>query len=141
MGRFGVSPEKEKQLMERMSRWGVREADLDEKFVRSSGAGGQNVNKVATCVWLKHRPSAVVVKCMRERSQAMNRYLARRILVDKIERQVLGKLSAEVERREKIRRQKRRRSRRAKDKMLDHKHRQSEKKELRGPVQPNHDSF
>lgn len=134
MGRFGVSPEKEKQLMERMARWGVREADLDEKFVRSSGAGGQNVNKVATCVWLKHRPSGIEVKCMRERSQAMNRYLARRILVDKIERLILGKLSAEEQRREKIRRQKRRRSRRAKEKMLREKHLQAEKKALRGKV-------
>lgn len=117
-----------------MARFGIRESDLEEKFVRSSGAGGQNVNKVATCVWLKHGPTGIEVKCMRERSQAINRYLARRLLCEKVERQILGKRSEEQQRREKIRRQKRRRSRRAKEKMLRNKHFQSGKKELRKKV-------
>ena len=117
-----------------MTRFGVRESDLEERFIRSGGRGGQNVNKVATCVYLKHRPTGTEVKCQRERSQSMNRFLARRILVDKVEAMVLGKKSAEQQRREKIRRQKRRRSRRAKEKMLGDKKLRSRKKENRRKV-------
>jgi len=118
MATFGVSPEKEQALAERMERLGLREADIVEKFIRSGGHGGQNVNKVATCVYLKHIPTGTEVKCQEERSQALNRYLARRILADKIEAAVLGRESAEAQRIAKIRRQKRKRSKRAKDKML-----------------------
>ncbi len=117
-----------------MTRFGVRESDLDERFIRSGGRGGQNVNKVATCVYLKHRPTGIEVKCQRERSQSLNRFLARRILVDKVEAMVLGKKSAEQQRREKIRRQKRRRSRRSKEKMLGDKKLRSRKKENRRKV-------
>ena len=84
MASFPVSPKKEKQLSERMQALGVRERDIEEQFVRSSGAGGQKVNKVSTCVLLHHRPSGVRVKCQEERSQALNRFLARRILLGKI---------------------------------------------------------
>jgi len=118
MATFGVSPEKEQALAERMERLGLREADIVEKFIRSGGHGGQNVNKVATCVYLKHLPTGTEVKCQEERSQALNRFLARRILTDKIEAAVLGRESAEEQRIAKIRRQKRKRSKRAKDKML-----------------------
>ena len=118
MATFGVSPEKEQALAERMERLGLREADIVEKFIRSGGHGGQNVNKVATCVYLKHIPTGTEVKCQEERSQALNRYLARRILADKIEAAVLGRESAEAQRIAKIQRQKRKRSKRAKDKML-----------------------
>jgi len=89
------------------------------------------VNKVSTCVYLKHLPTGIQVKCSRERSQALNRFFARRLLADKIENKILGKRSREQQKQEKIRRQKRRRSRRAKQKMLEEKHKQSEKKELR----------
>ena len=128
---FNVSFEKEEALRRKMEELGIREGDLVEKFVRSGGKGGQNVNKVATCVYLKHGPTGIEVKCQQERSQSMNRFLARRILVDKIETMVRGKESAEQQRIEKIRRQKRKRSKRAKDKMLADKRKQSEIKQGR----------
>ena len=128
---FGLSAQKKRALQEKMERLGIREEDLIEKFIRSGGAGGQNVNKVSTCVYLKHIPTGIEVKTQRERSQAMNRFLARRTLADKIESVIAGKKSEEQERREKIRRQKRRRSRRAKEKMLRDKKLQAEKKKLR----------
>ena len=115
---------------------GVREHDIEEQFVRSSGAGGQKVNKVSTCVLLHPRPSGVRVKCQKERSQALNRFLARRILLDKIEAKLKGIKTAKEQIAAKILRQKRKRSRRAKLRMLGDKHRQAEKKTLRAPVRP-----
>jgi len=128
---FGVSPEKDEALKQRMEKLGLRESDLIEKFIRSQGKGGQNVNKTSTCVYLKHLPTGLEVKCQQERSQALNRYIARRILADKLERIILGKKSEEEQRIAKIRRQKRKRSKRAKDKMLEDKHRRSEVKQGR----------
>lgn len=117
-----------------MARLGIKESDLTERFIRSSGPGGQNVNKVTTGVYLKHRPTRIEVKCMAERSQALNRFRARQILAKKIEEMVLGRESEEQKRIEKLRRQKRKRSKRAKEKMLAAKHMHSEKKALRKPV-------
>ena len=128
---YPVSEKKIKQLQEKISRLGLRDSDFNESFVRSGGAGGQNVNKVSSCVWLKHLPTGLEVKCQQERSQALNRYLAKRLLVEKIEARVLGAQSEKRKSIEKIRRQKRKRSRRAKDKMLEGKKRHSEKKSLR----------
>lgn len=136
--RFPVSADKATQLAERMHALGVREQDIDEQFVRSSGAGGQNVNKVSSCVVLHHRPSDIRVKCQQERSQGLNRFLARRLLLDKIEAKFSAVKTSEEQRIEKIRRQKRKRSRRAKSRMLDEKHRQAEKKERRSALRPEH---
>jgi protein subunit release factor B len=126
-----VNPQKEQALRDKMASLGIFERDIDEQFVRSSGKGGQHVNKTSTCVQLRHRPTGIIVKCQQDRSQAINRFLARRLLLEKVEREILGRKTAEQQLREKIRRQKRRRSRRAKEKMLADKHHQSEKKSFR----------
>jgi len=126
-----VSSEKQKALRERMERLGISEKDIVEKFVRSRGKGGQKVNKTSSCVYLKHLPTGTEVKCQRERYQSLNRFLARRLLADKIERKILGKLREEEQRIQKIRRQKRKRSKRAQAKVLEGKRIQSQKKKLR----------
>lgn len=134
MSIFNISDKKAKNLLAQMTRLGIHESDIREHFIRSGGRGGQHLNKASTCVYLKHLPTGIEVKCQKERSQALNRFLARRILVAKIEQLVLGKASEAQQRIEKIRRQKRRRSRRAKEKILEEKRRHSLKKQLRQPV-------
>lgn len=114
-----------------MASLGMRESDIEEKFILASKKGGQKVNKTCAAVYLKYIPMGIEVKCQEERSQALNRFLARRILVKKVEAIILGKKAAEEKRIEKIRRQKRRRSRRAKEKMLKFKRLRAEKKESR----------
>jgi len=128
---FPVSDAKTRALAEKMARLGVREEDLDEQFVRSGGKGGQNVNKVSTCVVLVHRPSGIRVKCQQERSQALNRFIARGLLVGKLDDRVRGEASERRQAIEKLRRQKRKRSKRAKEKMLQAKHRRSDVKQAR----------
>ena len=109
---FAVSPEKNEALRRRMEALGVREEDLEERFVRSSGKGGQHVNKTSSCVQLLHRPSGIEVKCMGERSQSLNRFFARRLLLERIEED-RGLKTAKDDAAERIRRQKARRSRKA----------------------------
>ena len=113
MGKFGVSQGKEVELAERMARCGLREEDLKESFVRSSGPGGQKVNRTSTCVQLVHGPSGLEVKMQQERSQGLNRFFARRRLCELLERAVLGAESPEAKAIAKARRQKDRRRRRA----------------------------
>ena len=134
MSSFPPLPDKLAQLEQRMSALGVRESEIEETFVRSGGAGGQKVNKSSSCVMLLHRPTGLRVKCQTTRHQALNRFLARRLLLDKIERVQKGYVEAERAYIEKVRRQKRKRSSRAKRRMLADKARHSEKKRLRSAV-------
>ncbi|RPJ05183.1 MAG: peptide chain release factor-like protein [Deltaproteobacteria bacterium] len=112
---FHVSEEKNRWLKERMEALGIREKDSEEKFVRSSGAGGQKVNKTSSCVYLKHLPTGIEVKCMKDRSQSLNRFLARRELVEKIGG-LAGQPTLKDVRMEKLKRQKAKRNRRARTK-------------------------
>lgn len=107
---FPVSEEKSRWLQERMETLGIHEKDIEEKFIRSSGKGGQKVNKTSTCVYLRHIPTGIEVKWMRERSQPLNRFLARRELVKRIEGLSGGRLTdlkTEKARRQKLKRKKR----------------------------------
>jgi protein subunit release factor B len=131
---YRITPKKEETLRKKMLLCGVREKDLTENFIRSGGRGGQHVNKTSTCVYLKHVPTGIEVKCARERSQSINRFLARKILTEKIEKMAHEKAAAEKHRREKLRRQKRGRSKKGKERMLAEKRKRSEKKALRGKI-------
>ena len=112
-----INPKKIKALEDKMQALNIKESDIEEKFVRAQGRGGQKLNKTSSCCWLKHTPTGLEVKCQQERSQAMNRFLARRQLVDKIEELQTGKPSAQQAKIDKIRKQKARRSRRSKSKV------------------------
>ena len=113
MGKFNVSPGKENSLLKKMDELGIYESDITETFVRSSGKGGQNLNKNSTCVNLRHNPTGITVKFSKERSQLLNRFLARRELVKRIEDLKLGRDSAENIKINKIRKQKSRRRRKS----------------------------
>lgn len=113
---FGVTPAKEAELRDRMAACGLREEDLDEHFVPSRGPGGQKVNRSATCVQLAHRPTGLDVKMQRARSQALNRFYARRRLCELLEARTLGNESPEAKARDRIRKQKSRRGRRSRHK-------------------------
>ena len=126
--------DREKELTEKMSRLGIREEDILEHFIRARGPGGQNVNKTSTCVYLKHLPTGIEVKCQKERLQFLNRYAARQILVRKIERLIQKKELVEKQRIEKIKRQTRKKPRRVKLKILEEKRKHSQKKTLRAAV-------
>ena len=131
-----INPEPEDPFAQRMAALGVREADLEETFVRSGGHGGQNVNKVATCVMLLHRPTGLQVKSQATREQGRNRLHARKLLLDKIEAQQKSRAETERARVEKLRRQKRGRSRAAKQRILADKSHHATKKKFRraGPM-------
>jgi len=129
-----LTGDRARAIAERLAALGIQEDDLEESFIHSGGKGGQNVNKVATCVLLVHRPTGLFVKCQRERTQGQNRLIARAMLADKIEEQRLGRQSARQQEQEKVRRQKRRRGRRSKQRMLADKRAQATKKSGRGRV-------
>jgi protein subunit release factor B len=114
----------------------ILEQDLVEKFILGSGKGGQKLNKTSSCVYLKHAPTGIEIKCQRSRSREMNRFFARRELCERVAEQREGERSRRQAEIEKIRRQKRRRTRRQKERMLREKHKQSDKKKLRRPVSP-----
>ena len=120
-----------------MENLGITEDNLTEKFIQGSGSGGQKINKTASCVYLKHKPSGIEVKCQQQRSRELNRYIARRELCERLEEIRDGKKSARQQKMEKIRRQKRRRSRRAKNRMLDDKSKHADKKNMRKPPNKN----
>ena len=122
------------RLKSRMAELGVCEKDLVEKFILGSGKGGQKLNKTSSCVYLKHIPSGIELKCQRSRSRILNRHKARSELCERLSERIEGERSARQQRTERIRRQKRRRSRRQREKMLDDNHRQSEKKRMRRSV-------
>ncbi len=119
MSKFGVSLGKEAALLQRMLDNEIAEADLDEQFIRSGGPGGQHVNRTATCVYIKHRPTGLEVKMQEARSQGLNRYYARKRLCELMETERLGADSPEAKRREKIRKQKSRRKRRGRSQGAD----------------------
>jgi protein subunit release factor B len=119
MSKFGVSQAKEHALEARLQALQIHEEDLEETFIRSSGPGGQHVNKTSTCVRLLHRPSGLSVKVQQSRSQGLNRFLARRLLADRIEQQLRGGEFPPEQQRDKIRRQKQRRVRRTKQKLQE----------------------
>lgn len=98
-----------------MEALGIQEKDIEEKFIRSSGKGGQKVNKTSTCVYLKHIPTGIEVKCMKDRSQSVNRFLARRELVERIQA-LSGDVTGRDQRQEKIRKQKAKKKKRTKSK-------------------------
>ncbi|MGJ8635016.1 MAG: peptide chain release factor family protein [Luteolibacter sp.] len=127
------SPDKIANLEKRMATLGIWQADLLEKFVRGSGAGGQKINKTSNCVFLKHLPTGIAIKCQVERSREMNRFLARRELCDQFDAIANGKATAKTQAIEKLRRQKRRRSRRSKQRSVADKRALSQKKSLRKP--------
>ena len=137
--RTGIGSDSLEALASRLLALGVSEADLTERFVRSSGPGGQNVNKTSSAVHLVHAASGIEIKAQQSRSQAQNRYRARIRLAEKLEAARDGKLSREQAEREKVRRQKRRRSRRAKAKMLDDKSQAAAKKRSRQAPKPHDD--
>jgi len=135
-----ISSTREKNLRDKMRRLGIREKDLFERFIRSKGPGGQKVNKSSSCVYIRHKPTGTEVKCGRERSQALNRFLARQTIVCKIERVKSERSLKEKQQAEKIRRRDRKRSKGAKEKMLEDKKKRSVKKALRRRVKREEDN-
>ena len=125
---------KDKALEKRMLKLKVFDKDIKEDFVRSSGPGGQNVNKVSTCVVLRHVPTDIQIKCQKFRSQAANRFMAKKLLLDKIEVIRQQERFLEIEKREKSRRQNRRRPNLLKEDILQKKHMNSEKKAFRHKI-------
>lgn len=116
VSRFGVTQAKAQELADRMEACGLLERDIEEHFVRAGGPGGQHVNRTASCVYVRHRPTGLEVKMQQARSQGLNRFYARRRLCELLEERLLGKASPGELKRAKLRKQKARRQRRAQTK-------------------------
>jgi protein subunit release factor B len=128
---IGMHPSKEEELRLRMERLKIQDSDLIEKFILGSGSGGQKINKTSSCVYLKHIPTGIEIKCQRSRSRELNRTYAKRELCDRLEELLFQEKSKRQQEREKIRRQKKRRSRKSQEKILAAKRGRSEIKKLR----------
>ncbi len=126
-----IGKDKFEILVNEMRKEGIREEDLLEKFIAGSGPGGQKINKTHSCVYLKHLPTGLEVKCQQSRSREMNRLYARRILLDKIREEILNVETKRKKEAAKIRKQKARRSRKSKEKMLAQKKERGEVKKQR----------
>lgn len=126
-----ITDQKWQKLRDKLAKLRIYENDLEEKFIVGSGRGGQKLQKTSSCVYLKHIPTGIQIKCQRERSRENNRYHARMLLCEKIAFLLHKEKSDKQQRIEKIKRQKRKRSKRAKEKMLIEKHKQSSLKSLR----------
>lgn len=134
----GISFRKYNELVARMTRLGVNERDITESFIRSSGPGGQNVNKVSSCVQLVHSPTGILIKCQKERSQSMNRYLARILLLDLIEQKMIAEKQKRISEKEKIKRQNRKRPHKLQELILENKRQKKQKKSARKKIQTHH---
>ena len=126
-----IREEKWQKLQLQMKKLGLNDTDIQEKFITGSGSGGQKINKTASCVYLKHEPSGIEVKCQQERSRELNRYQARVRLCEKYATIQLNIQTKKKQAIEKRKRQKKRRSRRTKQKILDEKNRRGELKKKR----------
>jgi protein subunit release factor B len=131
-----VTKEKSEWLKKRMEDLSIKEEDLLEKFILGSGAGGQKINKTSSCVYLKHLPTGIEVKCQQERSRELNRHLARKELCKRWEEIILQRMLEQKQEREKLRRQKKKRTFASKEKMLSEKRAVSKKKILRKTPSP-----
>lgn len=134
---MSAGKEKPQTLINRMRRLQIDEDDLVERFILGSGSGGQKINKTSSCVYLRHIPSGIEIKCQRERSREANRYLARQELCDRIENKILKERLEKKKLEAKIRQQNRRPSRKQKEKMFENKRLHSEKKVMRKPPREN----
>jgi protein subunit release factor B len=119
------------QRAARLALLGLNLGDFEEKFARSSGPGGQHVNKVSTAVMLRHGPTGAAVTVQDTRSQSMNRQLAWTRLLDSIEEKRRAERAARRSEVEKKRRQNSKRPRGVKERILEGKKHRSSIKKLR----------
>lgn len=137
-----IKPEKEAQLLRRLESLGIKLSDLEERFIKGRGPGGQKVNKSSSGVYLRHKPTGIEVKVQSDRSQAKNRFLARRQLADRFETEILGKQSAQSKTQAKQKKQKLRRRRRQRVASTESNAENSEPKTTpadEGSTEPTHD--
>jgi len=126
-----MNEKKQRAIQQEMEKLKIYEKDLIEKFVQGSGKGGQKINKTSNCVYLKHKPSGIMVRCQKDRKRETNRFLARQALIEKIKEEILKQKTKKQQEAEKIRRQKKRRSRKTQIKLLEDKKRKGQIKKLR----------